>query len=165
MFHSASFSARLLNHTRTFWIREHPLTCVHMNTLIDASGINIHQYNAIGLKCVHWFLSVTPTTKYSHTCAHTHACRHTAAPASDWPINHVEKEESRGQWSVFYSNNQSYISQIAYPTQQAANQTGRQRGGNHCLTPRARCIKVCVESRLIICVHTTEEICMCISDL
>ncbi len=94
----------------------------------------------------------------THTHTPTHTCRHSAAPAFGWPINHVEREESRGQWSVSYSNNQSYISQIAYPTEQAANQTGRQRGGNHCLTPEARRIKVCVGSRLIIRVHTSKEI-------
>lgn len=130
-----------------------------MNALVCADGINIYQYNAIALKCLHWFPCVTPTNTCLHTHARAHVCRHRAAPASDWPINHVEGEESRGQWSVSYSNNQSYISQIAYPTEQAASQTGRQRGGNHCLTPGAEGIKVCVGSTPIICVQTTGEIC------
>lgn len=104
--------------------RERPLKRVCMNTLVGTNDINIHQYHAIGRKC-------TQKHILEHTCIH--ADRHRAAPASGWPINHVEREESRRQWSVSYSNNQSYISQIAYPTEQTANQTGRQRGGNHCL--------------------------------
>lgn len=67
--------------------------------------------------------SLTP--RKIHTVhPNTHTPTHPEAPAFGWPINHVEREESQGQWSVSYFNNQSYISQTAYPTEQAAKQTG-----------------------------------------
>lgn len=59
------------------------------------------------------------------TISYLRACRRGAAPAFGWAINYVEREESRGQWSVSYTNNQSYISQTAYPTEQTANEPGR----------------------------------------
>lgn len=77
VFHSASFSLRLLKHTHTFWTREHPLTSVHMNALIDASGINIHQYNAIGLKCLDRFpLRIGPRHTHTHVHTQKHTCMH-----------------------------------------------------------------------------------------
>lgn len=76
------------------------------------------------------FVYVTDKHTHIHTAMHINR----AAPVFGWPINHVEREESQGQWSVSYFNNQSYISQTAYPTEQAAKQTGGKRGGNGCLT-------------------------------
>lgn len=78
-----------LPHTEILILTEGAPTCVNMNTPIDTNGINIHHYHAVGLKCLYGFLYVTLTNTYMQP-----------APAFVRPINHAEREESWGQWSV-----------------------------------------------------------------
>lgn len=47
------------------------ITCIHMDTLVDAEGINIHQCNAIYLKMLAP-IPVCDTGKHTHTLPRTH---------------------------------------------------------------------------------------------